>query len=96
MATQLLRQVLQSTALLLHRASRKSCSAGVPCLHLQLEGNRVQWGSEPTQIPASPTTHSIVSTARVTPQTGGVSLIHLLCTSANISVIFGSDTLTGV
>lgn len=53
----------------------------------------VQWGSEPTQTSAPPTTHSSVSVARVTPQTGGVSLIHLLCTSANISVIFGSDTL---
>lgn len=49
------------------------------------------WGSEPTQIPAPPTTHSSVNVARVAPQTDGVSQIHLLCTSANISVI--SDTL---
>lgn len=88
-ATQLLRKVLQSTL--------ASTSAASPCQQEKLQcrcamlntyswKGTVQWGSEPTQIPAPPINPSSVNIPKV-------SLIHLLCISANISIISGSNIL---
>lgn len=78
--------------LLLPRASRKSCSAGVPCLHPQLEGSCAvgEWSHTDPSTTSHP---QQCQRSKSHPTTGGVSLTHLLCTSANISVISGSDTL---